>query len=65
VYVVVCYFAGKTVPGWASLAGIISFMFGVLFILIGIIGAYLGRIFEILQNRPPYLVQRTTFRHDR
>jgi glycosyltransferase involved in cell wall biosynthesis len=65
VYVVVSYFAGKTVPGWASLAGIISFMFGVLFILIGIVGAYLGRIFEILQNRPPYLVQRTTFRHDR
>jgi dolichol-phosphate mannosyltransferase len=59
VYVVTCYFAGRTVPGWASLAGIISFMFGVLFILIGILGAYLGRIFEILQNRPPYLIERT------
>jgi dolichol-phosphate mannosyltransferase len=65
VYVVACYFAGKTVPGWASLAGIISFMFGVLFILIGILGAYLGRIFEILQNRPPYLVERTVGMDDR
>lgn len=65
VYVLVCYGAGKTVPGWASLAGIMSFMFGVLFILIGIIGAYLGRIFEILQNKPPYLVERTTGMNDR
>ena len=63
-YVVGCYFAGRTVPGWASLAGIISLGFGILFILIGILGAYLGRIFEILQNRPPYLVERTTGMND-
>ena len=65
VYVVVCYFAGRTVPGWASLAGIVSLGFGVLFILIGILGAYLGRIFEILQNRPPYLIERTVGMNDR
>lgn len=65
VYVVASYLAGRTVPGWASLAGIISFMFGVLFILIGILGAYLGRIFQILQNKPPYLVERTVGMHDR
>lgn len=59
-YVISCYIAGRTVPGWASLAGIISLGFGILFILIGILGAYLGRVFEILQNRPPYLVERTS-----
>ncbi len=63
-YVVACYLAGRTVPGWASLAGIISLGFGILFILIGILGAYLGRIFEILQNRPPYLIERTTGMND-
>jgi glycosyltransferase involved in cell wall biosynthesis len=57
VYVVNRYLAGATVPGWASLACLISFMFGVLFILVGIIGAYLANIFEILKNRPPYLVE--------
>ena len=65
VYVVARYFAGRTVPGWASLAGIISLGFGVLFILIGILGAYLGRVFEILQNRPPYLIERTVGLNDR
>lgn len=63
-YVISCYIAGRTVPGWASLAGIISLGFGVLFILIGILGAYLGRVFEILQNRPPYLIERTSGMND-
>jgi glycosyltransferase involved in cell wall biosynthesis len=58
IYVVNRYLAGATVPGWASLACIISFMFGVLFILVGIIGAYIGHIFEIVKNRPPYLIER-------
>ncbi|MDX9856447.1 MAG: glycosyltransferase family 2 protein [candidate division Zixibacteria bacterium] len=59
VYIFLRYLAGETLPGWASLAGIISFMFGVLFILVGIVGAYLGSIFEILKNRPPYIVEKT------
>lgn len=59
VYIFLRYLAGETVPGWASLAGLMSFMFGVLFILVGIIGAYLGSIFEILKNRPPYIVDKT------
>ena len=58
VYVLYRYGTGATVPGWASLAGIISFMFGVLFILVGIIGAYIGSIFEIVKNRPPYLIEQ-------
>jgi len=31
-------------------------MFGILFVLLGIIGTYLGKIFEVLKNRPRYLI---------
>lgn len=57
VYVVVRYCQGESVPGWASTVAIMSFMFGVLFVLIGIIGVYLGSIFEIVKDRPQYIIQ--------
>ena len=57
IYILVTYFRGDTVPGWASTLTVISFMFGILFILVGIIGAYLGRVLEILKNRPHFIVQ--------
>lgn len=47
---------GRTVQGWASTVGIISFLFGILFIILGIIGMYLARIHVSLQNRPRFLV---------
>lgn len=59
VYILVRYSQGATVPGWASTLTVISFMFGILFILLGIIGTYLGRIYETLKNRPRYIVNDT------
>lgn len=55
-YIVVQYFLGHTVPGWASVMTIMSFMFGILFVLIGIVGTYLGKIYEILKGRPRFVV---------
>ena len=60
VYIVVRYLQGNTVPGWASTLTIISFMFGVLFILLGLIGIYLGRIYDTLKNRPAYIIREST-----
>lgn len=56
-YIVIRWMRGDVVPGWASTLTIISFMFGVLFILVGIIGAYLASLFETMKNRPRYLVR--------
>jgi dolichol-phosphate mannosyltransferase len=56
VYIFYRYFQGIDVPGWASTLTVISFMFGMLFILIGIIGSYLGSTVEMLKNRPRFLV---------
>lgn len=60
-YVVVQYLRGQTVPGWASILSVISLLFAVLFLVLGVIGMYVARIHEVLQNRPRYVVaERTT-----
>ena len=57
-YVLVQYVRGMTITGWASVVGILSLMFGFLFILLGVIGSYLGSIHQALQNRPKFIVDR-------
>ena len=46
-----------TVPGWASMTGIVSLLIGMLFVVLGVIGEYVGRIFEAVKARPAYVVQ--------
>jgi glycosyltransferase involved in cell wall biosynthesis len=56
IYIVIQYSHGETVPGWASTLGFLSLLFGVLFIMLGIIGTYLGNIYVMLQHRPAYVI---------
>ena len=49
-------FTESAVPGWASAVSIISLLFGVLFILLGVIGEYIGRILEEVRARPRFIV---------
>ena len=53
-------FTDRAVPGWASAVGMVSLMFGILFILLGIIGEYIGRILIEVRGRPRYLVSKKT-----
>lgn len=46
-------------PGWASIMVAITFIGGIQLIAIGIIGEYLGRIYDEVKNRPLYLLDRT------
>jgi dolichol-phosphate mannosyltransferase len=46
----------KVPPGWASLAVMVLFFGGVQLIVLGIMGEYLGRIFEEVKNRPHFVV---------
>lgn len=50
-------FFGTDLPGYPSLMVIILFMGGVQLIAIGVIGEYLGRVFNETKNRPLYLVK--------
>lgn len=56
VYVVISYFQGNTVRGWSTVIVLMSLMFAVTFILLGVIGIYLGKIFEILKGRQRFVV---------
>ncbi len=49
------------VEGWTSVMVSIYFIGGLLFANLGIIGLYLGKIFDETKNRPIYIIQETTF----
>mgnify|MGYP001825491606 CR=1 FL=1 len=53
------YVLGTTVPGWTSTIGVISLLFGILFIFLGLLGEYIGRILVQVRGRPLYLVSKT------
>jgi dolichol-phosphate mannosyltransferase len=61
IYILIQVIKGETVPGWASTLGIISLLFGVLFIILGIIGMYLARIHTALQNRPRFIIEKSSY----
>ena len=49
-------FTDVTVTGWASLAAISLFFNGVVLIMLGIIGEYIGRIYDETKGRPLYII---------
>jgi len=52
-------FTDKAVPGWASLTIVVSLLFGILFILIGILGEYMARILEEVRSRPRFIISES------
>lgn len=57
IYSFVRYFNGNTVDGWASLAVSIWFVGGLQMISIGIIGEYLGKVYNETKSRPRYFIE--------
>jgi dolichol-phosphate mannosyltransferase len=57
---VVARIVGLAVPGWASLAVMVTFIGGVQLICTGILGEYIGRVFVEVQHRPLYDIARVT-----
>jgi dolichol-phosphate mannosyltransferase len=45
------------VPGWTQLMVVMSALFGVLFIMLGIVGEYVGRILIEVRRRPRFIVR--------
>jgi len=58
VYAFVSLFMGRTVQGWVSLMAVISVLGSVQLCVLGIIGEYLGRLYEQSKGRPLYLIER-------
>ena len=55
---VIDYFAqpDKSVPGYTSLAVLLLLLAGFIIVSIGVVGLYVGRIFEQVKGRPLYLI---------
>ena len=51
---------GIEVPGWTSLMVVVVFLGGVQLITTGILGEYIGRIYDEVKRRPLYIVAQTT-----
>jgi dolichol-phosphate mannosyltransferase len=51
---------GYSVIGWSSLMFSIFFLGGSILVVLGIIGIYLGRVFQESKKRPLYIISKTT-----
>jgi dolichol-phosphate mannosyltransferase len=49
---------GRSPAGFTALLLVLTFAFGVLLFFVGIIGEYVGRIYEEVKGRPVYIVER-------
>ena len=54
------YFTNATVSGWTTLVLLMVLIGGVQFIMIGIIGVYLGKTFVEVKGRPAYIIGDTS-----
>ena len=60
VYVLLLWFSGqydRIVPGWSSLMAVMLIASGIIMILLGFIGVYVGYIFQQVKGRPVYLLR--------
>ncbi len=57
VYSIVGWAIGHTLPGWTSLMAAVGLLGGMQFLMLGIIGAYLGRLYDQSKGRPLFMIR--------
>lgn len=53
-------FLGEKVSGWLSTILSIWILSGIIIAILGLLGTYIGKIFETVKNRPTYIIKDTT-----
>lgn len=53
-------FTTATVPGWASIVIIQLIFFGIVLLVLGMIGEYIGRMYEEVKHRPLYVIDEAS-----
>jgi glycosyltransferase involved in cell wall biosynthesis len=56
-YSIVGWLLDKNLPGWTSLMAAIGLLGGIQFLMLGIIGSYLGRIHNQVAGRPLFIIR--------
>ncbi|HYM92706.1 MAG TPA: glycosyltransferase family 2 protein [Chitinophagaceae bacterium] len=57
-YSLISYFYLGTVPGWTSITLPIYFLGGIQILCIGIIGEYLGKVYQEVKARPRFIIEK-------
>jgi polyisoprenyl-phosphate glycosyltransferase len=57
-YIALSYLTGHTVVGWTSIVLPMTFFSGANMIALGLIGEYIGKIYEEVKGRPRYIVEK-------
>ena len=58
IYIVASYLIGFTVPGWTSTMLPLTFFSGSNMMALGLIGEYIGKIYEEVKGRPRYIIEK-------
>lgn len=56
IWEIIMKFKGLTPPGYTTIVVLISFLFAVLFFIVGIIGEYIAVLFREVKGRPIYII---------
>lgn len=56
-------FLGKSPQGFTALVVVMTFLSGIQLLFLGVIGEYLGRVYEETKGRPQYIIGRIVGRH--
>ena len=65
IWVLVDFSAGRTVAGWASQMSVTLIVGGLMLFGLGIVGEYVGEVFERVKGRPNYLIRDEISGHAR
>ena len=58
IYILVAYFQGNAIRGWASLLFSVWFLGGLLLFSVGVVGEYIGKIYKEVKRRPRYFIEK-------
>jgi polyisoprenyl-phosphate glycosyltransferase len=57
VYSIIGWLLDETLPGWTSIMAAMGLLGGMQFLMLGIIGAYLGRLYDQNKGRPLFMIR--------
>jgi len=61
---VIIYFVDQSIPsGWTTLVALLLLFSGIQLIVLGIMGAYIGGIYEEVKGRPRYIIEEVISHH--